>query len=101
MELGRARFDGGGGFDECGARAGPVTPTDSMFGLQAQVPMTKRPPLQVLCHMCGYEYGTSSLAMHQKTCAKKHQWGVEQYAPDPEVWNTQTSRPCAHLFTNV
>jgi hypothetical protein len=35
--------------------------------------------------MCGFEYGTSSLAMHQKTCAKKHAWGVEQYGPDAEA----------------
>ena len=40
---------------------------------------------QVLCHMCGYLFGTSSLAVHQKTCAKKHRWGVEQYAPTPET----------------
>eukprot|EP00740_Mantoniella_antarctica_P010816 CAMPEP_0181382046 /NCGR_PEP_ID=MMETSP1106-20121128/20493_1 /TAXON_ID=81844 /ORGANISM="Mantoniella antarctica, Strain SL-175" /LENGTH=231 /DNA_ID=CAMNT_0023501365 /DNA_START=253 /DNA_END=948 /DNA_ORIENTATION=+ len=69
---------------------GSSSPNDSMFsamgGAEALTGAgATRPPLQVLCHMCGYEYGTSSLALHQRTCAKKHLWGVEHLGPGAEA----------------
>ncbi|KAK3256524.1 hypothetical protein CYMTET_34344, partial [Cymbomonas tetramitiformis] len=35
------------------------------------------PPLQITCFICGRQFGTSSLQIHQKTCVKKHAWGLE------------------------
>ena len=32
---------------------------------------------QVLCYICCAEFGTTSLVIHQKTCLKKHAWGLE------------------------
>ena len=32
---------------------------------------------QVLCYICCAEFGTSSLAIHHKTCLKKHAWGLD------------------------
>lgn len=32
---------------------------------------------QVLCYMCCSEFGCSSLKIHQKTCLKKHTWGLD------------------------
>lgn len=32
---------------------------------------------QVLCYICCAEFGASSLAIHQKTCIKKHKWGLD------------------------
>ena len=52
--------------------------------IHAQLPPRPNPEAQVLCHMCGFEYGTSSLSVHQKTCAKRHAWGVQQLVADPD-----------------
>lgn len=36
----------------------------------------KHSPHQVLCYLCCAEFGTNSLHIHQKTCIKKHGWGL-------------------------
>ena len=33
-------------------------------------------PKTLVCYICGREYGTRSLGIHVKTCAKK--WDIEQ-----------------------
>jgi hypothetical protein len=37
----------------------------------------RRAVRQVLCYICCAEFGSSSLAIHQKTCIKKHKWGLD------------------------
>lgn len=37
----------------------------------------RRAVRQVLCYICCAEFGASSLAIHQKTCIKKHKWGLD------------------------
>ena len=32
---------------------------------------------QVLCYLCCAEFGSNSLLIHQKTCIKKHTWGLD------------------------
>ena len=59
--------------------------TAAELGIDEEKPIDKRSGLvdrkravkQVLCHMCCAEFGTSSLGIHQKTCSKKHSWGLE------------------------
>ena len=29
---------------------------------------------QLLCYICCAEYGTTSLAIHQRVCGKQHKW---------------------------
>ena len=40
-------------------------------------PLSNLVVVQVLCYICCAEFGTTSLAIHQKTCLKKHSWGLE------------------------
>ena len=40
------------------------------------------PPNLPACHLCGRQFGTSSLAIHLKTCKEK--WEREHNKPAPE-----------------
>jgi hypothetical protein len=42
-------------------------------------------PKQVLCYVCCAEFGTNSLPIHQKTCIKKHEWGLNGILNDESV----------------
>eukprot|EP00307_Rebecca_sp_RCC1486_P004237 CAMPEP_0119423528 /NCGR_PEP_ID=MMETSP1335-20130426/30555_1 /TAXON_ID=259385 /ORGANISM="Chrysoculter rhomboideus, Strain RCC1486" /LENGTH=80 /DNA_ID=CAMNT_0007449021 /DNA_START=131 /DNA_END=370 /DNA_ORIENTATION=+ len=35
--------------------------------------------------MCNRQYGTASLTIHQKTCIKKHAWGLDKLPPKKRV----------------
>lgn len=48
-------------------------PLDKRSGLVDR----RRALRQVLCYVCCAEFGTASLAIHIKTCLKKHAWGLE------------------------
>ncbi len=50
-----------------------------------------RAPHQVLCYICCAEYGTSSLGIHQKTCIKKHSWGLQNVLDDEKVSKKQAA----------
>ena len=43
------------------------------------------PKHQLLCFICCAEYGPSSLAIHQKTCLKKHGWAMEANVLNEQV----------------
>lgn len=51
----------------------------------------KRGPKQVLCYICCAEFGTNSLAIHQKTCIKKHTWGLQNVLDDEAVSRKQAA----------
>jgi len=55
-------------------------------------------PKALVCYICGREYGTRSLEIHIKTCAKK--WDVEQNKLPKRV----KRKPCPqapHGFANM
>jgi hypothetical protein len=53
--------------------AGPIKALDKRSGLVDR----KRGVRQLLCYICCAEFGTNSLHIHQKTCLKKHKWGLD------------------------
>lgn len=52
---------------------GPKKARDKRSGLVDR----KRGVRQLLCYICCAEFGTNSLQIHQKTCLKKHMWGLD------------------------
>ena len=46
-------------------------------------PAGVRPPPLPFCHICGRQFGTTSLLIHQKTCAKKYEREHGKPAPEP------------------
>lgn len=49
-------------------------------------------PKQVLCYLCCAEFGTASLPIHQKTCLKKHAWGLNNVANEQGVSKKQAAQ---------
>ena len=68
-------------------------------GIVVEKPLDKRStlinrkvaPRQVLCYLCCAEFGTSSLPIHQKTCLKKHAWGLNNVANEEGVSKKQAA----------
>lgn len=52
---------------------GEVKARDKRSGLVDR----QRAVRQLLCYVCCAEFGTNSLQIHQKTCLKKHKWGLD------------------------
>ena len=47
-------------------------------------------PLTIVCHICGREYGSSSILIHQQHCFKKH---IEKYQPSPLLHSKSSTSP--------
>jgi hypothetical protein len=48
-----------------------ITPINNALDKRSSLVNRKCAPLQVLCHVCCAEFGTTSLEIHKKTCLKK------------------------------
>ena len=59
---------------------------------------------QVLCYICCAEFGTTSLAIHQKTCLKKHAWGLENnilHEPGTNIYVLVCDSWCWYVCTCI
>ena len=52
-------------------------------GIPSSRGVTKPKHMLPVCHLCGREFGTASLAIHQKSCAEKYE--REKGKPAPEA----------------
>ncbi|KAL4503233.1 hypothetical protein ABPG72_000839 [Tetrahymena utriculariae] len=56
-----------------GAQTAPITKKQPVQSYEPKIPQR---PKTLVCYICGREYGTTSLAIHLKTCEQK--WHIEQ-----------------------
>jgi hypothetical protein len=49
-------------------------------------------PRQALCYVCCAEFGVNSLAIHMKTCLKKHDWGLNSISNDETMSKKQAAK---------
>lgn len=64
-----------------------------------QIQNGPKKPAMVLCYMCGREYGSASIAIHEKQCSKK--WEAEKarkLKEQEQVKSRKKSKPRPHSF---
>ena len=49
-------------------------------------------PVSLVCYLCCAEFGTSSLKIHEKSCRKKHAWGLQNVLDDETVSSAQAKK---------